>query len=419
MTDDLVRLTPDLASLGWDEELDRWAASVAAELDDSDGDTEPNANAEGDGDGDADAEGDGDGDTDAGGGALLPGRIAQVSRGYSLVFTGGEAVLAASASIRSTAATDPATGDFVLLQDDADGGPEDGPVLVAIAERRSALTRRAAGRSPMAQVLAANIDDVFVMHGLDRELNIRRIERQLVVAWQSGAEPVVVLTKADTVDGHQDAVDEVRAVAPDVEVLAVSTVSGHNLDRVAERVGKGRTVAMLGLSGIGKSTLVNELTGGVVQRTGEVRATDQRGRHTTVTRDLIPIPDGGYIIDTPGIREIGLWQAYDGLARTFPEIAEEVTHCRFADCEHQAEPGCAVQAGVADGLIPARRLEHWRDLQGELALQEEQLEEFARRSESRDRAEAERRRDDERSNTKRRSKADDRRKRRGRGRNRR
>ncbi|MEM9565897.1 MAG: ribosome small subunit-dependent GTPase A [Actinomycetota bacterium] len=386
MIDDLARLTPDLASLGWDDELGDWATEVMADVE-----HEP--------------------------AQIVRGRIAQVSRGYSLVFTGADAVLAASASIRSQAETDPATGDFAVVVDGGSGdAADDGPVLAAIAPRRSALMRRAAGRVPEPQVLAANVDDVFVMHGLDRELNIRRIERQLVVAWQSGAEPVVVLTKADASDDVDDAVASVRAVAPGVEVLAVSTVSGRELDRVTERVAPGRTVAMLGLSGIGKSTLVNALTDGVVQRTGEVRASDGRGRHTTVTRDLIPVPDGGFIIDTPGIREIGLWQAYDGLDRTFPEIAGEVMRCRFADCEHRSEPGCAVQAALADGLIPHRRLEHWRDLLAELALQEQQLEEFARRSESRDRAEAERRRDDERSNTRRRSRSDQRRKRRGGGR---
>lgn len=396
MIDDLVRLTPDLASLGWDAELDAWADRTI---------DEQGLPAE----------------------RVVRGRIARVSRGYSLVFTGGDALLAASASIRSEIDTDPATGDYVLIttdeandhDDDNDGGDEGaeaeaeaGAALAAIAPRRSALSRRAAGRVPQAQVLAANIDDVFVMHGLDREMNLRRIERQLVVAWESGATPVVVLTKADTVDDAEASVAEVQAVAPGVEVLAISTVSGHNMDRIAERVGPGRTVALLGLSGIGKSTLVNALTDGVVQRTGEVRATDRRGRHTTVTRDLIPIPDGGFLIDTPGIREIGLWQAYDGMSRTFPEIAGEVTECRFANCEHQAEPGCAVRAGVADGLIPPRRLDHWRDLEAELALQEQQLEEFARRSESRDRAEAERRRDDERSNTRRRARSGQRRKKR-------
>ncbi len=376
MIDDLGHLTPDLVSLGWDDELDDWAATARSDEDD-----------------------------------LVAGRIARVSRGYSLVFTGGEAVLAASASIRSESDTDPATGDYALVRHDADGGP----ALAAIAPRRSELTRRAAGRSPEPQVLAANIDDVWVMHGLDRDLNLRRIERQLVVAWQSGAQPVVVLTKADAVDDPAATVAEVEPIAPGVEVLAISPTTGIGMDRMVERVAPGRTVTMLGLSGIGKSTLVNQLTDGVVQRTGEVRATDRRGRHTTVTRDLIPIPDGGFVIDTPGIREIGLWQAYDGLDRAFPEIGGEVEHCRFADCEHQAEPGCAVQAGVADGLIPLRRLEHWRELQAELALQEEQLEEFDRRSQSRDRAEAERRRDDERSNTKRRSQADQRRKRQNRG----
>ena len=331
-------------------------------------------------------------------------------------------MLAASGSTRGQVEVEPATGDYVVLADDGadDDGPETGPTLVAVADRRSALARRAAGRVPEPQVLAANIDDVFVIHGLDRDLNLRRIERQLVVAWDSGAEPVVILTKADAIDDPDAAVAEVEAVAPGVDVLATSTVSGRDLDRVAERVVAGRTAALMGLSGVGKSTLVNHLTDGVVQRTGEVRATDRRGRHTTVTRDLIPVPDGGFMIDTPGIREIGLWQAYDGLARAFPEISGEVVHCRFADCDHEAEPGCAVQAAVADGLIPHRRLEHWRDLEAELALQEQQLEEFARRSESRDRAEAERRRDDERSNTKRRSRAGQRRKRdKGRGRRRR
>ncbi len=366
MIDDLARLTPDLATLGWDETLDDWAA----ERDDADGER-------------------------------ARGRIARVSRGFSLVFTGGDAVLVASGSTRSRTELVPATGDYVIVVDD----PEDGPSLAAIAPRRSALTRRAAGRVPEPQVLASNIDDVFVMEGLDRDINLRRIERQLVVAWDSGAEPVVVLTKADQLDDPDAAVDEVSAIAPGVEVVAISTITGRGIDAIAGRVAAGRTIALMGLSGIGKSTLVNELTDGVVQRTGEVRAADQRGRHTTVTRDLIPIPDGGFIIDTPGIREIGLWQAYRGMAKAFPEISGEVDSCRFADCEHEKEPGCAVRAALAEGLIPERRLEHWRDLMAELGLQETQLEEYARRSESRDRADAERRRDAERPNKRKRRKS--------------
>ncbi|MGI9596929.1 MAG: ribosome small subunit-dependent GTPase A [Acidimicrobiales bacterium] len=365
MIDDLAQLTPDLETLGWDGELDEWSSRIAAVE-----------------------------------GETARGRIARVSRGFSLVFTGGDAVLAASGSTRTRADLVPATGDYVIVTDD----PEDGPSLAAIAPRRSALTRRAAGRIPEPQVLAANIDDVFVMQGLDREINLRRIERQLVVAWDSGAEPIVVLTKADQSDDPGRAVAEVEAIAPGVSVITTSTVTGDGIATIADRVTAGRTVALMGLSGIGKSTLVNELTDGVVQRTGEVRAADHRGRHTTVTRDLIPIPGGGFIIDTPGIREIGLWQAHEGMAKAFPEISGEVEHCRFADCEHINEPGCAVRAAVADGLIPERRLEHWRDLMAELALQETQLEEYARRSESRDRADAERRRDSERPNKRSRTK---------------
>lgn len=365
MIDDLAQLTPDLEALGWDDELEEWSKQ------ESSAET-----------------------------TVARGRIARVSRGFSLVFTGGDAVLAASGSIRSRTDLIPATGDYVVITEDQ----EDGPSIAAIAPRRSALTRRAAGRIPEPQVLASNIDDVFVMQGLDLDTNLRRIERQLVVSWESGAEPVVVLTKADQVDDPSETVAEVSAIAPGVSIIAVSTVTGEGIDAISQRVSDGRTVAMMGLSGTGKSTLVNLLSDGVVQRTGEVRAADRRGRHTTVTRDLIPIPNRGFMIDTPGIREIGLWQAYDGMAKTFPEISGELEHCRFADCEHVNEPDCAVRAALASGLIPERRLEHWRDLMAELDLQESQLEEYARRSESRDRADAERRRDDARPNKRSRNK---------------
>jgi ribosome biogenesis GTPase / thiamine phosphate phosphatase len=355
--DDLSRLAPDLASLGWDATLDQWAGDRA--------DTHRR------------------------------GRVARADRGWSVVFTGGEAVLAASGSIRADVGVAPATGDFVLVHDDA----EDGPVLADIAPRRTELARRAAGRQPEPQVLAANCDDVLVMHGLDRPFNPRRLERQLVVAWASRATPVIVLTKADLVASPDAEVAAVRRAAPGVEVLAVSTITGHGLGRVAERatgvagdgLGRPRTLALLGLSGIGKSTLVNALSGGEVQRIGEVRAADQKGRHTTVSRDLIPLPHGGIIIDTPGVREIGLWQAHAGVDQTFAEITETATGCRFSDCEHLEEPGCEVRPAVADGRIRGERLEHWRALHAELELQDEQLEEFARRAESRDRASAQRR----------------------------
>ncbi len=358
MTDDLTLLTPDLASLGWNDDLDRWASE------------EPKTKS----------------------GQISQGRIARSSRGFCLVFTGGDAVMAASSSVRSDTGIAPSTGDFVTVTEH----PQDGPTIARIAPRRTALTRRAPGRVPESQILASNIDDVFVMHGLDRPLNLRRIERQLVIAWESGAKPVILLTKVDEVNHQAEAVESVARAAPGVEIVATSTVTGQNIDRIREHFTGTRTIALIGLSGIGKSTLVNELSDGVVQRTGEVRAADNRGRHTTVTRDLIPLPNGGIVIDTPGIREIGLWQSHRGLAKTFPEITEATQKCRFADCDHRAEPGCAVVAAQLDGLIAERRLEHWRDLRAELDLQDEQLEEFARRAESRSRAGAQGRRDGER-----------------------
>ena len=357
--DDLVELTPDLASLGWDNGLEAWATEVMSQ-----------ANTPGD-----------HGEQ----GTATRGRIARVSRGFCLVFTGGSALLAASGSNRVALDADPATGDFVIIDDD----PEDGPSIAAIAPRRSALQRRAPGRVPEPQVLAANADAVFIMNGLDRDLNLRRIERMLVVAWDSGAQPVIVLTKADLDPDVEATVDQVRAISAGVEVLAISTVADRDLDRVRSLIDPNRSIALLGPSGVGKSTLVNYLSSGVVQLTGEVRAADRRGRHTTVTRDLVPLPGGGFIIDAPGIREIGLWQAYAGLSQAFPEIAEAAESCRFADCDHLQEPGCGVTRALTEGTVVERRLDHWRELMAELDLQETQLTEFARRSESRDRADAE------------------------------
>ncbi|MEM7339522.1 MAG: ribosome small subunit-dependent GTPase A [Actinomycetota bacterium] len=357
--DDLARLTPDLASLGWTDDHQAWFD-----------DLEPNDP------------------------PLVPARLARVSRGFSLAFTGGDAQLVASGSTRAEMDIAPATGDFVAFRPD-DG---DRPTLHAIAPRSSALTRRAAGRIPEPQVLAANAETVLVMHGLDRELNERRIERQLVVTWDSGADPVLVFTKADLVADPSAVLATANLLAPGVPVILVSSVDSTGLDAIAQVCGPGATVALLGLSGVGKSTLVNALSDGEVQLTGEVRAADRRGRHTTVTRELIPLPSGGLMLDAPGIREIGLWQAYDGLARAFPEITEAETLCRFANCTHDQEPGCGVRAAIAEGRIDERRLAHWRDLHAELALQEEQLEEYAKRAESRSKADADDVRDGARSN---------------------
>ncbi len=355
MIDDLALLTPTLTSLGWDAELNAWADEVSTTS------TSP----------------------------LTPGRIARVSRGFSLVFTGGEAVLANSSSERSDASTAPATGDYVLIGPDDEGAQ----IITSIAPRRTALMRRMPGRVPEPQILAANVEYVLVMHGLDRELNIRRIERQLVVAFDSGATPVIVLTKSDydddVVEPVEQAIERLGQAADGVEIVVTSAKSGDGLDRLREFFSGHRTSVMLGVSGIGKSTLVNVLSDGIVQLTNEVRITDRRGRHTTVTRDLIPFPGGGMVIDTPGIREIGLWQAHAGLERTFNDLSEAVEACRFADCQHNNEPNCGVQEVIDNGASTSERLEHWLSLRAELAEQDDQLEEFTRRNESRVRARAE------------------------------
>ncbi len=347
----MIRLAPDLASLGWTAKLDRWAAKQDAEL---------------------------------------KGRVARTHRGTCVVFVGdNNVVTATSASIRTRTGMAPGTGDFVTIRADEEN---DGEYLIsAIASRRTALTRRAPGRIPEPQILAANVDDVFVMQGMDRPVNFPRLERLLVIAWASGAEPVVLLTKSDQIDDPDAAVKAIQAIAPGVQCLAISTHTGRNIEAVQERIYGTRTVALIGLSGIGKSTLVNTLSGGEVQRIAKVRAVDRRGRHTTVTRDLIPLPGGGIVIDTPGIREIAPWDARQGLAKTFPLIAEASSQCQFVDCSHEREPDCAVRRLTRERVVNKRRVDHYLKLQAELDEQDLQRVEFERRARGRAKVSAEER----------------------------
>jgi ribosome biogenesis GTPase len=307
-----------------------------------------------------------------------------------VVFVGdNNVVTATSASIRTRTGMAPGTGDFVTIRADEEN---DGEYLIsAIASRRTALTRRAPGRIPEPQILAANVDDVFVMQGMDRPVNFPRLERLLVIAWASGAEPVVLLTKSDQIDDPDAAVKAIQAIAPGVQCLAISTHTGRNIEAVQERIYGTRTVALIGLSGIGKSTLVNTLSGGEVQRIAKVRAVDRRGRHTTVTRDLIPLPGGGIVIDTPGIREIAPWDARQGLAKTFPLIAEASSQCQFVDCSHEREPDCAVRRLTRERVVNKRRVDHYLKLQAELDEQDLQRVEFERRARGRAKVSAEER----------------------------
>ncbi len=244
----------------------------------------------------------------------------------------------------------PAVGDWVVLSPEAEGD------IVAVLDRWSALTR-------LDQVMAANVDVVLVLAALDRPLNLNRLERELVLAWDSGARPLVVLTKADqAIDENRAAADTVEARAIGVDVLSTSARSGEGIDAVAEHLRPNRTAVLLGASGVGKSTLANRLLGHEVMATREVRADDGRGRHTTTARHLLVVPTGGVLVDTPGIRSLGLGgDTADGLAQAFPEIEELAAGCRFRDCRHAGEPGCAVA-----GVIGHERMASYSKLQSEV-----------------------------------------------------
>lgn len=257
----------------------------------------------------------------------------------------------------------PAVGDWVAAR--APGG--DGPwTILAVLPRSSVFVRQAAGDTTEPQVVAANIDTVFVVAGLDADFNVRRLERYVTAAWESGAQPVIVLNKADLVTDPGQAIAAAGDIAPGVPVIALSATGRQGLGALEPWLVPQRTVALLGSSGAGKSTLVNALLGHETQPTQEVRVSDSRGRHTTTHRELIILPAGAILIDTPGMRALQLWTAEPALDGTFPEIAALAAGCHFVDCAHESEPGCAVLAAATAGQLPEGRLASWRKLQREL-----------------------------------------------------
>ncbi len=274
----------------------------------------------------------------------------------------------------------PVTGDWVATRPGP--SPTDPLSITAVLPRRTAMARRAAGggrdgagrgpeRSPAAeQVLASNVDVVWIVHGLDTPPNPRRLERYLARAWDSGAVPEIVLTKADLAASPADAVSDVESIAMGVAVHVVSVEEPGSVRALRDRLRPGRTVALVGPSGAGKSTLINALADIELAATGEVREQDRRGRHTTTRRELFRIPGGALLMDTPGLRELALGALDDGLARTFPEIDDLAAGCRFGDCRHETEPGCAVLAAVAAGSLAPDRLASFRKLQAEAAYME-------------------------------------------------
>jgi ribosome biogenesis GTPase len=317
----------DLASLGWDEDLQQHLNTYP--------------------------------------GSLEPGRVSVEHKGsYEILTQHGEmaAQITGRMSFRSASPVDlPAVGDWVGYSRSGDMA-----VIHAVLPRRSAFVRKMAGFRTEEQVVAANVDNVFVCSSLDAELNLRRIERYLTLAWESGAIPVVVLTKSDLATDVEEQVAAVRDVSIGTDVVAVSALDQNVLGPLAPYLGSNKTIALLGSSGVGKSTLVNLILGEDLMVIKDIRW-DGKGRHTTTHRRLIPLPDGGALIDTPGMRELQLWDADSGLDASFPDILELAGACRFRDCSHDSEPGCAVQQAIAEGTLEPDRWTSFLKQQKELA----------------------------------------------------
>lgn len=298
---------------------------------------------------------------------LEPGRVLIAFNYLYRVWTGrGEidAMLAGRLKHRATTRGElPAVGDWVVVRRRRD---EDRGAIVAVLPRYSRFSRRMAGQVTDEQVVAANADVVFIVMALDADFSVRRLERYLLLARESGAAPVVLLTKPDLCDDPAARAAEVAGIAGGLPVHVVSPPGGPGMERVAAYLPPGRTGAVLGSSGVGKSTIINRLIGREVQRTREVRASDSKGRHTTTHRELVFLPNGSFVIDTPGMRELQLWDVGEAVAETFDDVEALAAGCHFADCRHRGEPRCAVKAAVEQGALRQARLDAYLGLRDEL-----------------------------------------------------
>ncbi len=273
--------------------------------------------------------------------------------------------------------TYPTVGDFVTLEYNPAGDSR----IVEVRPRRSFFARGDGWSARGSQAVAANFDSVFIVTSLNDEYRTRRLERYLAQARESGAQPVVILTKLDLMDAHSNAIEEARAAAGTAPVYAVSAHTGEGLEQLTPYLTRGQTIVLMGSSGVGKSSLVNALAGEEMMQTGEIREDDDRGRHTTTHRQMLMMPCGTAIIDTPGMRELGLWDSVSGVQETFEDLGELASRCRFRDCTHTREPGCAIRNALGTGQLDPARVKSYLQLQNEANITASRAERMAKKRE--------------------------------------
>lgn len=300
-----------------------------------------------------------------------PGRIfAEYKNIYKVMCEDGEMLAEISGKLHFGAESQgdfPAVGDWVAVTVRAN---ESRATIHHILPRKSKFSRKAVGSNIDEQIVAVNIDTVFIVNSLNNDFNVRRMERYLLLAWESGANPVIVLSKSDLCDDIDEKIAETEAVAIGVPIHVVSTYTGAGLDELKSYFKEGRTIALLGSSGVGKSSIINYCLGDAVQIVQELRNDGQKGKHTSTHREIFMLPEGGLIIDTPGMREIQLWDANEGLQETFEDVEALAVGCFFRDCRHNNEPGCAIREAIENGILSEGRLESYKKLQKELIFLE-------------------------------------------------